>query len=103
MSEPTPRPWHADGADNRGFSIWGPGPNDAVSWGGDISEPINRADADLIVEAVNAYDRLRDIEAAARVLYDRLERVAGGPMQDDIEELGVALERIGVEIGAREP
>jgi hypothetical protein len=52
-------------------------------------------DADLIVEAVNAYDRLRAIEAAARWLTrihaDSAVAVKGSLLWEDLQSLRAAL------------
>jgi len=61
----TPRPWRAKGGPQEGVDyIVGPGKDDF------LTGPIRRANAALIVEAINAYDRLRAIEAAAREFAD---------------------------------
>lgn len=65
--EATPRPWVHDP-----WGIWtAGGPKDG---GERLFDADGATDADVIlaVEAVNAYDRLRAIEAAARELADNL-------------------------------
>ena len=81
--------WHLDsGAWRSAVIVYG---NEAKDW-----EAEGRANAALIVEAVNAYDRLRAIEAAARALEaaTKRERLAGLPyvFEDELTALRAALD-----------
>jgi hypothetical protein len=73
VSEGTPRPWIAQSYDDGQSAPWyidthaypdGPQPVWAPSY------PVSEADVTLIVTAVNAYDKLRAIEAAARAFME---------------------------------
>ena len=55
-----------------------------------VHRDVAEADAALIVEAVNNYDRLRAIEAAARAWYEADRAYVEAPFGEDEEEQAVA-------------
>jgi hypothetical protein len=88
--EATPRPWVAQSRDDGKSDPWwidthaypdGPYPVWAPP-----QYPVSEADAALIVEAVNAYDRLRAVEEAARAYRAAFTSIHRIPIELDLSE-----------------